>query len=265
MTSVDPAEAIRAAIADHGRFERYIHEVKVSARRKTFGMSMQPGDPGITLHVPAGASPADAVTLLVKNSHRLGSMLVKARKRTPDHPVKELLNGEGYLWLGKSARLRIVDSAPAPVERIHDGYEWMRLDRAAIPQGAKPLIDWYIREGTVWLNQWLQAPSLWQRMAGDRPMPTVCAADIGRKRWGVHDGQTNNIRIAWQALQLTPSLVRHVLVHELTHAVVPHGAPHGPEFWRAFERARIGASEEARRLDELGRSLWMGDVKRGVR
>ncbi|WP_405883643.1 M48 family metallopeptidase [Streptomyces sp. NBC_01384] len=256
------AQDVRSAITSHGRFTKHIHDVKVSTRRKSLGMTMKPGDPGVTLHVPADARPEEVVTLLVKNSHRLGAMLVKARECVPDHPVKELVNGSGFLWLGRSARLRIVDSAIAPLERVTDGHWWMQLRHDVVPQGAKPFIDWYTREGTAWLNQEAEAPYWWARMAPGQPMPSVSVADIGRKRWGIHDGHTNSIRIAWQTLQLSVPIVRHVLIHELTHALVRSGSPHGPEFWRAFERTRIGAQEEARRLHEEGRHVWMGDVAR---
>ncbi|MBC9730708.1 YgjP-like metallopeptidase domain-containing protein [Streptomyces sp. TRM68367] len=254
------APDITAALAADGRFSKYVHQVKISSRRRTLGLSIKPGEPGLTLHVPAAADTAEVITLLAKNSHRLAALILKARECPPDHPPKQLVNGSGFLWLGYSTRLKIVDDAPVPLERVHDGQWWMRLDRRAVQLGARPFIDWYCREGTAWLHQWHVAPSLWHSMAAGKPMPTVRVADIGRRRWGVHDGRTNHIRIAWQTLQLPPPLVRHVLVHEFTHAVVRHGKPHGPEFWRTFERSRLGAREEARRLNEEGRHVWMGDI-----
>ena len=114
------AQDVRDAIVSHGRFAKHIHDVKVSTRRRTLGMAMKPGDPGITMHVPADARPDEVVTLLVKNSHRLGAMLVKARECVPDHPVKEFVDGEGFLWMGRSKRLRLVDGAPTPVRAVDD-------------------------------------------------------------------------------------------------------------------------------------------------
>lgn len=258
------AEAVHTALTADGRYAQYIHQVKVSTRRKTLGMSIAPGDPGLTVHVPADATPDEVVKLLAKNSHRLGGMLVKARQYVPDHPVKELVNGAGFLWLGRSKRLRIVDGAAEPVRAVDDQGavtligRWLEIDRTVLRQGAKPITDWYIREGTAWLQQ--EVAQHWTRMTADQSVPTVHVDDIGRKRWGVYDGHTHHVRIAWQTFQLSVPLVRHVLVHELTHAVVPYGKPHGPEFWRAFERARTGARQEAGHLHEAGRHVWMGDI-----
>ncbi|MFI1703011.1 YgjP-like metallopeptidase domain-containing protein [Streptomyces griseoruber] len=249
---------IKAALEKDSQLTQYVHQVKVSARRKTLGMSIKPGDPGITLHVPVGTAADTVIGTVAGNIDRLVSLIGKAREHAPDHPPKELVNGSGFLWLGRSDRLKIVDHALVPLERAHTGQWWFLLSRNVLPLGARPFIDWYVREGTGWISQ--EAPSMWSRMAGDRPMPTVRAADIGGHRWGVYHSGKHEVRIAWQTFQLRPALVRHVLAHEFTHALVRVGKPHGPEFWRAFERGHIGARQEARQLDEEGRRVWMGDL-----
>ncbi|MGW2223811.1 YgjP-like metallopeptidase domain-containing protein [Streptomyces formicae] len=260
------AEAIREAIATDARLAKHVAHIQISARRKTLGMTMNPGDEGITLQVPTDTTPAEVLRLLSENRDRIGAMLVKAKRYVPDHPVKTFVNGEGFLWLGRSARLCLLDNPDVMLRRASGygtGY-WFEMDRTAIPRGAKTFIDWYSREGTAWLQT--EAQQLWSRVAPFRPMPTVRAANIGRTRWGKHDGRDgrDDVTIAWQTFQLPPSLVRHVLAHELTHAARPGGAVHGPEFWRAFERTEIGARQTARRLDEEGRHVWMGDVGQGV-
>ncbi|MFI9040934.1 YgjP-like metallopeptidase domain-containing protein [Streptomyces sp. NPDC053726] len=258
------AAEMTEAIATDGQFTRHVAEVRVSVRRKTLGMTIHPGDEGITLHVPADMQPDEVIRLLSRNRDRLGALLLKARAYAPNDPVKELVGGTGFLWLGRSKRLRLVDEAPEAVRAVDDNGtstplgRWLELDRAHLRYGAKPLIDWYIQGGTAWLQR--EAPYLWTAMAGRRPMPAVRAADIGRKRWGVHDGTTHTIRLAWQTFQLPAPLARHVLTHELTHALVTQGKPHGPEFWRAFERTHPGAQEEARHLHDEGRHVWMGDI-----
>ncbi|MGW3445648.1 YgjP-like metallopeptidase domain-containing protein [Streptomyces sp. NPDC001076] len=249
---------IKAALEKDARLTKYVHQVKVSTRRKTLGMSIKPGEPGITLHVPVGTSADTVIATLVGNIDRLVGLTSKAREHAPDHPPKELVNGSGFLWLGRSDRLKLVDHARVPLERAHSGQWWFLLSREAMPLGARPFIDWYVREGTTWLSQ--EAAPMWSRMAGTRPMPTVRAADIGRRRWGTYHRGKHEVRLAWQTFQLRPTLVRHVLAHEFTHALVNARKPHGSEFWHAFERGHVGAREEARQLDEEGRRVWMGDL-----
>lgn len=263
MTAVT-ADEVREALSADDRLARHVARVQISARRKTLGMTMKPGDAGITLQVPADATPEEVIRLLSKNRDRIGALLNKANECVPDHPVKEFVGGEGFLWLGRSARLRLVNG-PDVTLRHASGYGtgyWFELDRTTVPNAVKAFVDWYSREGTAWIQT--EARQIWSRMAPRRPMPTVKVANIGRTRWGKHvqrPGQERDeVTLAWQTFQLTPTLVRHVLTHELTHATRPGGASHGPEFWRTFERAEIDARQTARRIDEEGRHIWMGDV-----
>ncbi|MFE8941171.1 YgjP-like metallopeptidase domain-containing protein [Streptomyces sp. NPDC007872] len=254
----DTKALVHKAITNEPTLTGYVHEVRVSVRRKTLGMTIKPGDPGITVHVPAGIPAERVVVLLTKNRERIATMLMKSRQYVPDHPVKELVGGEGFLWLGRSARLRIMDNAQVPVAR--QGRSWLLLSRDARARGGKPLIDWYIREADAWINQPNEAEYWWRRLRTGRPMPAVRVANIGRTRWGAHDAATNTVRLAWQTFQFPPQLVRHVLVHEFIHAMRVTGPAHGPNFWRAFERARTGAQQEVQQLNELGCRLWMGDT-----
>lgn len=258
-------DAIRAALAADPQLAGRIARIQVSTRRKSLGLAMRPGDSGITLQAPSFLAPDEVYRLVSKNRDRIGSMLLKAKECVPDRPVKEFVNGEGFLWLGRSKRLRLVDSAPEQVCSVDDHGcvtstgRWLQVDRASLRHGSKTFIDWYGREGTPWLQE--HARYIWSRMSA-RPMPTVRAGDIGRTRWGKHTarGDAGEIVIAWQTLQLSPSLVRHVLTHELTHATRPQGTSHGPEFWRVFERAETGARQTVRLLNEEGRHVWMGDA-----
>ncbi|MDX2697235.1 YgjP-like metallopeptidase domain-containing protein [Streptomyces ipomoeae] len=257
------ATEIRQALTSDPRLARHIAHIQTSTRRKTLGMSIKPGEQGITIHVPAHTTPAEVIALLNRSRDRIGALLVKADRYAPDTPVRELVNGAGFLWLGSSKRLRLTAGTPA-VRAVDDSGtpstvgRWLQLDPAVRHRGAQPIVDWYIREGTAWAQP--EAGQQWQRMGARQPMPVVQVADIGRTRWGVHDGRTDTVRIAWQVFQLSPRLVRHVLAHELVHATRPAGKPHGPEFWRRFEAAVPGARQEQRELTEAGRSIWMGDI-----
>jgi predicted metal-dependent hydrolase len=259
------ADELREAIDAESRLARHVASIKISHRRKTLGMAMSPGDSGITVQVPADSTPGEVVRLLLKNLDRIGAMLNRTKRCVPDHPVKEFVGGEGFLWLGRSARLRLVDNADVPL-RHASGYGtgyWFELDRAHVPNAAKTFINWYGREGTAWIQ--MEARQIWSRLAPRLPMPTVKVGNIGRTRWGKHvqrPGQDRDeVTLAWQTFQLTPVLIRHVLTHELAHATRPGGTAHGPEFWRIFNRAEIEARENARRLKEAGRHIWMGDTR----
>jgi predicted metal-dependent hydrolase len=253
------ADQIKAAIKDAGLLTAYAVNVRVSARRRTLGVSIEPGGKAVTVAVPAGAQPVDVAAGVRRMHARIVGALVNAQKFAPAHPVKDLVNGEGFEWLGRSARLRVIDGH-GPVERVRDGHgHWMHADRADLERhGGRPIIDWYCREGTAWLER--EAPAWWSRMQYGREMPALRVADIGRKRWGVYAHTPHRVTLAWQALQLPTSMATYVLVHELAHATRPGGRPHGPEFWSVVRRALPSYERDKADMDTHGCSVWMGDV-----
>ena len=89
---------------------------------------------------------------------------------------------------------------------------------------------WYTEVGTKWLRKRIRP---WAARLGEESV-TVKVRDLGF-RWGSarpHPGP-QHINIHWATLQLPPSLIDYVLVHELAHL---REANHTPEFWSTVER-----------------------------
>ncbi|UQA95652.1 M48 family metallopeptidase [Streptomyces halobius] len=253
-------DRIAAAITASGVLDGFTVTVRVSARRRALGVTVEPGGTALTVAVPATIESDETVQILRRMRPRIAGHVLRARENAPAGPTPELVDGEGFMWLGRSARLRLVDGT-APVERVHTdtGY-WLHAGRDLLArEGARPIVRWYCEQGTAWLRQ--EAPRFWCRMAASgAPLPELRVANIGRKRWGKYEPARHRVTLAWQSLQLPPSLARYVIVHELAHATRPGGAPHGPEFWRAADRGIPLAREKRRRLDKEGRTVWMGET-----
>ncbi|GAA2439263.1 M48 family metallopeptidase [Streptomyces glaucus] len=251
------AEQISAAVAADGILDGFTLAVRISSRRRTLGVTVEPGGTTLTIAVPAALDTQHVIAGLHRIRPRIAGHVVKARENAPDFHVPALTDGAGFTWLGRSLRLRTLDGrAPAARdgERLTIGRDLLARD------GAKPIIRWYCEQGTAWLEQ--EAPALWSRlMPPGTPPPELRVADIGRKRWGKYEPARHRVTLAWQTMQLRPSLARYVLGHELAHATRPAGAAHGPEFWRVTERVIPLAREEQRRLAREGRTVWMGDTR----
>lgn len=163
--------------------------------------------------------------------------------------TKELVDGEGYLYLGRSHQLRIVDTDDCRV-RLQRGK--LVLPQSLASSGYEQIIDWYRATGLAWLNP--RAKDWSSRLRVDPR--TVEIADLGNK-WGsaLPNGR---IRIHWATMQLRPSLVDYVLAHELAHLREPH---HGPAFWRLLSRAMPDCEQRKSALAEAGTSIWMGIIR----
>lgn len=171
-----------------------------------------------------------------------------AEKEALHHePVtKELVDGEGFLYLGRSHRLRITDAGDDTV-RLHRGR--LLLPRGRVPDGYRAIIDWYTRCGISWLRPHVRDWA--NRLRVDAGHLEV--ADLGHK-WGAATA-AGRIRIHWATMQLRPPLVDYVLAHELAHVREPH---HGPAFWHLLGRAMPDYEQRRTELARLGARLWLG-------
>lgn len=159
--------------------------------------------------------------------------------------TKELVDGEGFLYLGRSYRLRIVDDAEAV--RLERGR--LLMPRTDVQSGEAAIIDWYRTRGLQWLRP--RVAEWAQRL---RVEPTELeVADLGHK-WGSATAG-RRIRVHWATLQLRPTLVEYVLAHELAHLREPH---HGPLFWQLLGRVLPDFEDRKNELARVGAGLWIG-------
>ncbi|MCK2214055.1 M48 family metallopeptidase [Actinomadura sp. ATCC 31491] len=213
--------------------------VSVSDRRKSVRLTVE-RDASITAVVPPQLSKSELTKVVEAKRPWLYGKLAEKRELGDAPPAKEFVTGEGFRYLGRSYRLRLVDADEVRLIR----------GRLELPRGgsAKELVGWYRRVGHPWLSKRMRpwATRLGVEVSGLRVRP------LGY-RWGScsRDGHVN---IHWATMQLPPSLIDYVLVHELAHIQRPD---HGSEFWSAVERALPGHEDYRERLRRAGNELWL--------
>ena len=168
------------------------------------------------------------------------------KEELQQEPVaKELVNGEGFLYLGRNYRL-LIDEANGRVS-LKRGR--LCLPEADLPEGSPKLIDWYRLRGEAVLKPRVRD---WSSRLRVNPI-SLNVADLGHK-WGAAspDGQ---VRVHWAAMQLPLRLIDYVLAHELSHVHEPH---HGPDFWQLVSRVMPDYEERKQELAQRGAGLWFG-------
>ncbi|MFV2107333.1 M48 family metallopeptidase [Micromonospora sp. LOL_015] len=218
-------------------------EVTESPRRATVGITVD-RDGSLQLHAPAGC-PADALAawaytkrMWVYRKLAEKDLLLSAR------PAKEFVNGEGFAYLGRSHRLLIGDGDRVRMERGR-----IVLPRTVTGQARTALIGWYRYRGRQWLPGRLRP---WADRMDLHPS-ALDVRDLGY-RWGSL-GNNGRLNIHWATLQLPPSLVDYVLVHELSHVAHPQ---HTSAFWATVERALPDFERRKQDLLVAGAGLWLG-------
>jgi predicted metal-dependent hydrolase len=161
--------------------------------------------------------------------------------------TKELVDGEGFLYLGRSHRLL--------TQKSDDRHVSLQRGRLVLPEALKgdghaALIRWYRSRGKAWLQprvtDWAQRLRV--------KVTAFEVAELGY-RWGAAE-PSGRVRINWATMQLRPTLVEYVLAHELAHLREPH---HGPSFWSLLGRALPDYAERRTELARVGSGVWLGD------
>ncbi|MFS8096169.1 M48 family metallopeptidase [Lentzea alba] len=238
-------QVLNAAVREAGLPGHWPWRVEVRPRRRTLGLDVLP-DGTIVIAVPTRITPDELTNALQDRRLWLARAIRRRAELAADHPAKELVDGEGFTYLGRHYRLLRV-AAPATPVRLRGG--WLQLSSEA---GGPEIIEWYRTRGQAWLTERVRS---WAGRVGVEP-PHVVVRDLAT-RWGLRT-RDGSVAFHWATIQLPPDLLDLVVVHELVHLVVPR---HDEEFRRRLMIALPEAAALEARLGEEGRRAWMGTVR----
>jgi predicted metal-dependent hydrolase len=198
--------------------------VRHSDRRRTMQITVD-RDGSLIVMAPPGTARSQLAGFVREKQFWIYRKL--AEKSATQHvvPRKEFVNGEGFLYLGRSYRLKIVPGQDEPLKLIAGRF---CLRRDALPDARDTFIHWYTDRGRTWLTDkvWALAPRL------DVEPGEIRVLDLGY-RWG-SCGKGNRMYFHWKTILLPRPVAEYVVVHELIHL---HDRHHTPNFWRRLERA----------------------------
>ncbi|MCB1062122.1 MAG: M48 family metallopeptidase [Verrucomicrobiae bacterium] len=198
-------------------------EIRRSDRRKTLGLTVdRAGD--LVAHAPTATEAAELERWIEKKLLWVYRKLAQKAEMAPQVKAPEFVSGEGFCYLGKRYRLKVVAKQEEPLHFTGAGF---RL-RSGIADPEAAFRTWYLGVGDSWLKERVNtfAPR------ADASPKDVLVRDLGFN-WGAC-GRDGSLYFNWKLLQLPVKLIDYVVMHELIHLREHH---HGPEFWSALERA----------------------------
>ena len=110
----------------------------IRTKRKTIALQMT-DDATLIVKAPFDASDETIMGVVFKHKKWIERKRRDIEARDPKFSPKEYVNGEGFLYLGKYYRLKIVDGQEAPL-KFENGFY---LSRNALPQARDVFIEWY--------------------------------------------------------------------------------------------------------------------------
>ncbi len=214
-------------------------EVQRSGRRKTMEIIVDRAGE-LRLSAPPGVRSA-AMEKFVREK-RFWIYTKLAEKAALRQPIgnKEFITGEGFLYLGRSYRLLLVDKQDRPLKLAGGRF---RLVRNEVDRGRQHFIQWYTEHAHAWLSKRVESWAPRLRVAP----AAVDVRDLGF-RWG-SCSRNGTVNFHWAAILLPPRIVEYIAVHEMVHI---HESNHTPTFWRRLERAMPDYPDRKAWLAERG-------------
>ena len=255
MTNTTASSAATAEAALHDLRQLAVGDlvlrVAPPSDRKTIEIVVE-RDASLTIKAPPTATVHRAEQFVKTKQGWIYRKLADKDALTGPPVVKQFVEGEGFAYLGRNYHLTLTDDATTSNVRLERGR--FHLPAAQATQGAALMRRWYTETGRPWLRRRVRP---WAARMGERAV-AVEVRDLGY-RWGSARPTEGpqRINIHWATLQLAPTLIDYVLVHELAHL---RELNHTPAFWSTV--ARLMPTYEQRRtaLSTTGRISWQGAV-----
>lgn len=198
--------------------------VRHSSRRRTMQITVD-RDGSLLVTAPPDTTHAKLTDFVREKQFWIYKKLAEKADLQRPLPRKEFVNGEGFLYLGRSYRLKLVDQQDEPLKLVAGRFN---LRRDALSDARDTFIAWYSRRGRAWLTEKVQTHA---------PVMGVCPSEIRVQdlgyRWG-SCGKGGRVSFHWKTMLLPRPIAEYVVVHELVHLQEPH---HTPAFWARLERA----------------------------
>jgi hypothetical protein len=224
-------------------------EVQSSSARRSIGITVD-RDGSLILNAPHDCDEAELAAFAHEKRTWVYKKLAQKDLLLSQRPKKEFVSGEGFAYLGRSHRLLLADNRTSPV-KLERGRLVMQRTLATRGLGAQAIIEWYRTRARQWLPRRVEP---WAHRMGVTP-EAIDVRDLGY-RWGSL-GKNGRINFHWATIQLAPTLIDYVIVHELAHVHEPN---HSAEFWLYMERALPTFPAAKLDLARVGAGLWLGDT-----
>ena len=198
--------------------------VRRSTRRRTMQITVERGGE-LILCAPPRVDTNKLRAFVREKRFWIYTKLAEKKRLYRKFPRKQFVGGEGFLYLGRTYRLRLVEEQDAPLSLTGSRFV-LRSDE--VPHAREHFIRWYSERARIWLSA--RVAEYESRM--EVKPAGVKVQNLGY-RWG-SCGKGGWLHFHWKSILLPVRIAEYVVVHEIAHLHEPH---HTPSFWLHVERA----------------------------
>ena len=216
------------------------------SRRKTASIYIE-RDGQITVLVPEKLTAPQIESLIESKRKWIYKNLAEWQDLNARKVDRDYVNGEGFPYLGRSYRLKLVSELPEPL-MLKDGYFCLLANNGTIPDADAAFKEFYRQKG---------ASRIPPRVAYFQAKMGVQSKQIKvldlQHRWA-SCAPGGNLNFHWKCMMAPLTIIDYIVVHELTHLIHPN---HTTAFWNEVDKVMPDFQErkEWLRLNGAGMDL----------
>jgi predicted metal-dependent hydrolase len=212
--------------------------------RKTASIYVE-RDGQVTVIAPEALSDKQIEKVLEEKRRWIYKSLAEWHDLNTTRVERQFVNGEGFLYLGRSYRLKIVRKQEQPLI-LKDGHFCLRADLRPAVTALAAFRDFYRSKGLVRINQRI---NLYKARMDVEPA-SVKIIDL-KHRWASWT-PSGNLNFHWKCMMSPVKILDYIVVHELAHLIVPD---HSTRFWSEVDKQLPDYSERKEWLRVYGAGL----------
>jgi hypothetical protein len=190
----------------------------IRSKRKTLALEVA-RDATLIVRAPEKTPLKYIERLIYKKRFWIREKQKVAKERYQRIIPKEFVNGEGFLYLGNTYRLSIVNEEVFP-PLVFD--REFRLAKKFLPYTRDMFVKWYKEQAYFKIKERLE----WYSTLSGIKYNKFSITDA-QKRWGSCSTK-GDLRFSWRLIMAPLSVIDYVVIHELTHLVEKN---HSKKFW----------------------------------
>jgi len=189
----------------------------IRTKRRTIALQIT-DDATLIVKAPFNVNNETIMGVVHKHKRWIEEKKREIEARDPKFSPKEFVNGEGFLYLGRYHRLKIVDDQEVPLKFENEFY----LSRNSLPQAKEVFIEWYKKMAYEKISERVR----WYAQQRGFKYSKVNITNA-QKRWG-SSSSNGNLNFAWRLIMAPLPVIDYVVIHELVHLEEKN---HSKSFW----------------------------------
>ena len=219
-------------------------EIRRSKRSKTITVNIE-RDGSVNAVAPFDCPEEIIYKELLAREYLICKRIANRKAVTKAQVKREFVNGQSFLFMGKSYNLMISPTAKKALEIVDDKFV---MSEKYLPKARETFIKLYKKQGLPYIKERV---AYFSEMVGREP-ESVKIMELGA-HWASCTPR-HNVNFHWKCIMAKPMIIDYLIVHELTHLKYPQ---HTRQFWDAVFSVMPNFKECEEWLHDYGVTLGL--------